>query len=434
MRAISHHRRLTRRRLLGRLGLGTIGAAALATGLASPAIARKTKIVYWSPLDPRANNTRSKGEAAMLAIFSKQHPDIEVEVEPVPWQVMGQQVIQAVIAGSGPDVAQLSTTNLPDQVGAGTAAALNDFVAKGWSEAEKADFVLPWDNTVYDGQKLAFYWSSMLNNEFWYLKDALDGPPPAKWDDLPAYLKPAADKLGVPGFLTGLSQQGNAIELTDWLIPALWACGAEYLQANGEVGFVNEAGMKPFEWLLDMVRKHKITPESIISLTRDNVLDAMKARRALATLLTSNIVSAARDSLGDALALARHPGPNGHCPALASGKFVMMTRTCKEREAAGLLIESLISPEAQLANARIANEIPARKAVLKDPWFSTTDAADLKFALDYMAASAHVFKYPKRTDYLQTRIALAAQQMMKGRSVREALQQVAEEWETVRKS
>jgi ABC-type glycerol-3-phosphate transport system substrate-binding protein len=112
----------------------------------------------------------------------------------------------------------------------------------------------------------------------------------------------------------------------------------------------------------------------------------------------------------------------------------MMTKSCKEPEAAGLFIESVISPEAQLANAKIANEIPSRKSVLSDPWFTAPEAADIKFALDYMSSSPHVFKYPKRTDYLQTRLALAAQQMMTGRPIREALQQVAEEWETARKA
>lgn len=422
--------KISRRSFIKTAALGT---AAAAVGLASPAIAKKTKIVYWSPLDPKANTARSKGEAAMIDVFRRKNPDIEVEIQPVPWQVMGQQVIQAVISGAGPDVAQLSTTNLPDQVGAGTAAPLDDYVGKEWSEEEKNDFLLPWDNTVYDGQKMAFYWNVLLNNEYWYLKDEVDGQPPTNWNELPGYLKTFAHKHGKPGFLTGLSQQGNAIQFTDWLIPALWACGAEYVTADGQVGFVNDNGMKPFEWLLEMVRMHGLTPESIISLTRDNVLDAMKGRKALSTILTSNIVSSARASLGNSLALAPHPGPNGPCPAFASGKYLMMTRSCKEREAAGLFIESMISAEAQLANAKLANEIPSRRSVLSDPWFKESEAADIKFAIDYISSSPHVFKYPKRTDYLQTRIALAAQQMMRGRPIREALEQVADEWEATRK-
>ncbi|SHI20617.1 extracellular solute-binding protein [Pollutimonas bauzanensis] len=412
----------------------TAGAATLALGISPPAFAKKTKLVYWSPLDPKADNSRSKGEAAMIGIFRKQHPDIDLEVQPVPWQVMGQQLIQAVLAGTGPDVAQLSTTNLPDQVGAGSAAPLNDYVDKYLSEEQKNDFLLPRDNTVYDGQTMAYYWSTLLGNELWYLKDAVNGEPPMDWNELPAYLKAAGDKAGVPGFLIGLSQQGNGIGLTNPLIPALWACGADYVLPNGELGFANANGEKAFQWLVGMVRKHKVTPESIISLTRDNVLDAMKGRKTASVILSSNIVSSARASLGESMGLAKQPGPNGPCPAFATGKFLIMTKSCQEKEAAGLFIQSMISPESQLQNARIGSEIPVLKSVAGNPYFSTPEAADIKFALDYMASNPHPFKYPMRTDYLQTRIALATQQIFKGTPIKTALEQVAQDWNNNRKA
>lgn len=424
--------RLSRRKLLK--AAGTVAGAAAVSSLAMPAIAQKVTITYWSPLDPTANNPRSQGEAAMLDIFRKAHPDIEVRVEPVPWQVMGQQVIQSVLSGGGPDVSQLSTTNLPDQIAAGTGTPLDDYVGKGWTQEERDDFILPWDNTVYDGQKMAYYWSSFVGNQFWYLREDVEGEPPQNWNDLPAYLKPAAERTGKPGFLVGLSQQGNAVELTNWLIPTLWACGAEYVNDDGSLGFNNENGAKPFEWLLAMVREHKLTPESIVSLTRDNTLDAIKGRVAISTVLSSNVVSPARAAVGDSLQLAYTPGPDGPIPVFAGGKFLLMSKTSKQKEAAGLFIESLISYEAQLVNAQLAREIPVRRSVTDDPWFQTADAADIKFSLDYMADHPRLFRYPQRTDFLQTRIALAAQQMVAGRPVREQLDLVAQEWDAARRS
>lgn len=419
---------LTRRRL--------VQAATAVTAVGSlprPAVARTVKLAYWSPLDPRSGDPRSRGEAAMLDVFRKQHPGIEVDVQPVPWQVMGQQVIQAVMSGAGPDVAQLSTTNLPDQVGAETAAPLNDVLGKGWSDADRADFLLPWSNTTYDGKIMAAYWSSLLNNQLWYVDDGLQAPPPQTWSALPEWVRPAMQKTGSQGFVTGLSQQGNGFGFAAWLIPALWACGADYVLPDDRAGFANPNGARVFEWLADLVAQ-KVAPGSIVSLTRDNVLDAMKGRKSVSTLLTSNIVGAARDSLGDSLKLARQPGPNSPCPAFASGKTLIMTTICREKEAAGLLIESMISPEAQLANAKIGNEIPVRRSVLSDPWFQTKEGSDIRFSVEYMAQSQHAFRYPQRTDYLQSRLALAAQQVVGGRPALAALQQAAEDWETARKS
>lgn len=409
------------------------GAATMSFGLAAPAIAKKAKIVYWSPLDPKSNNSRSKGEAAMIAVFRKQHPDITVEIQPVPWQVMGQQLIQAVMSGNGPDVAQLSTTNLPDQVGAGTTWPLNDYVDKHLSAAQRTDFLLPQENTTYDGKIMAYYWSTLLSNEFWYLKNDVDGPVPTSWPKLIPYLTAASEKAHIPGFLIGLSQQGNAIAISNPFIPLLWSCGADYVLPNGELGFINAGGEKACQWLLDMVYKYKLTPKSITSLSRDNVLDAMKGRKAVSAILTSNIVSAARSSLGVDLGLAKQPGPDDVCPAMATGKFLVMTKTCREREAAGFFIQSLISPKAQLANAKIASEIPVLKSVAKDPYFSTPKAADIKFALDYMTSNPHPFKYPAKTDYLQTRLALAMQQIIGGTPTKDALHKLNDDWNTTRK-
>jgi ABC-type glycerol-3-phosphate transport system substrate-binding protein len=118
---------------------------------------------------------------------------------------------------------------------------------------------------------------------------------------------------------------------------------------------------------------------------------------------------------------------------MATGKFLVMTKTCREREAAGFFIQSLISPEAQLANSKIASEIPVLKSVAKDPYFSTPKAADIKFALDYMTSNPHPFKYPAKTDYLQTRLALAMQQIIGGTPTKDALHKLNDDWNTTRK-
>ncbi|MBW4092657.1 MAG: extracellular solute-binding protein [Proteobacteria bacterium] len=404
-------------------------AAATATTLARPAIAKPVTLTYWTPLDPKSKNPRSRGEAAMIAVFRKRHPDIEVSIQPVPWQVIGQQMMQAVLGGGGPDVAQLSTTNLPDQVAADTVKPLDDYVGKHWTTEEKQDFLLPWSNTVYDSKKMGFYWNTILNNQLWYLRDEVSGTPPMKWDAFAEFMVPQAKKANKPGFLTGLSQTGNAVQFTSWLIPAFWASGADYLTPDGKPGFLNAGGEKPFAWLMALIDKYKITPSSITSLTRDNVLDGLEGRRALSTMMGSNVVSTARRSLGNSLVLADQPGPNGPCPAFGTGKFLVMNKQTQHAEAAGLFIEAMISPDAQLANAKISGEIPAVKSVLKDPWFKTPQAADIRSYLEYLAAYPHPFKYQKGNQFLATRMALAAQQMVEGKPIRAALKEVAAQWE-----
>jgi ABC-type glycerol-3-phosphate transport system substrate-binding protein len=404
-------------------------SAMAATTLAAPAIASPITLTYWTPLDPKSDNPRSRGETAMIEVFRKKYPDVTLNIQPVPWQVIGQQVMQAVLGGGGPDVAQLSTTNLPDHVAAGTLRPLDEYVGKGWTQAEKDDFILPWDNTVYDGRKQAFYWNTILSNQLWYLGDEVAGKPPMDWDRFAEFLVPQSKKANKPGFLTGLGKSGTAAQLMEWLIPAFWACQADYMTPDGKLGFVNAQGERPFQWLLALIDKYKVTPDSITSLSRDNVLDGFEGRHALSTIMGSNVLSSARKSLSGALVLAEQPGPHGPCPAFGNGKFLIMNRGTRQPDVAGHFIEEMSSVAAQLANAQIAGEIPARKSVLNDSWFNTPEAADVRWSLEYLAALPHSFKYQKGNQYLATQLALATQQMVTGTSVGKALQEVASKWE-----
>jgi multiple sugar transport system substrate-binding protein len=416
----------------------TSAAAALAlTGPAAKAAhaAKKAKITYWTPLDPKSKNARSAAETAMIDVFRKKYPEIEVEVQPVPWQVIGTQTIQAVAAGRGPDVVQFSTYDLPIQVEAKTVAPLGDFVTSAWLAENKADFVLPWENTVYDGQPMGLYWNSLLASALWYRQDLLDRKglkAPRTWDEI-ASVAGAVQTPQTAGYLAGLGKSGNAVQLLNWLVPAVWAAGSEYLEPSGRAAFANPNGARPLEWLSDMVHKHKATPSTIVSLTRDNVLDAFNSGTAAMIHMGSNVVSSGRKSTttGKAMTIAASPGLTAAkpAPALVIGKTIAMTAVAKEREAAWLFIETMTGREAQALNARIAEELPCRKSVLKDPWFQTPEAADLKVQLEYMVKNPHPFRYHPKNNILADALADAAQQVIATRRpALEAMQDVARKW------
>jgi multiple sugar transport system substrate-binding protein len=413
---------------LAGVGAGTIPRfAAQAAG--------KAKITYWTPLDPKSKNLRSEAETAMIDLFRNRHPDIEVEVQPIPWQNIGTQTIQSVMAGRGPDVVQFSTYDLPIQVEAKTTAPLNNFMSKSWLAANQGDFLLPWENTVYGGQTMGLYWNSLLGSSLWHRRDLLEKKGlkvPKTWEEI-ATIGASVQTPQVAGYLTGLSKSGNAVQLTNWLIPSMWAAGSEFLAKDGRAAFDNPEGARPLEWLADLVYKYKVTPPNIVSLTRDNVLDAFSAGTAAMVHCSSNIVSSARSSavVGKVMGLADSPGPTAAkpAPALVIGKTIAMTRVAKEREAAWLFIEHMTGRGAQTINAKIAQEPPCRKSVLKDPWFQTPEAADLKVQIEYMIRYPHPFQYHPKNNILADMLAEGSQQVIANRRpALEVLQDVAKKW------
>ncbi len=420
--------KINRRSLLIQGG-GALAATALAGSFPMPAIASSSKVIYWSPYDPSTTDPRARAEAAMIEIFKSQHPGIDVEVQAVPWQILGQQLMQSMLGGQGPDVALMGTTELSDQVAAGNAMPLDDYVGKDWTDVDREQFLIPWDTTVYADGKMGFNWNTVLNNWLYHNKD--DFPEsPLDAHEFGLKLGEAAKQTGKPGLLTSLSQEGNAVVFINWLIPLLWSAGAEYVDGEGQLGFINEGGEQTFSWLVDMIRKYEASPEAIVSLTRQNVLDAINARQGIATIAATNTVATVRQSIGDSLGLARQPGFGGPCPAFAVAKPLMMTRTAQDPVAAGLFIETMISPEAQLELSRISGELPAHGGVLSDPWFDTAEAADIRAAIEYVAEFPRSFSYPEGTSELQIAAALAAQQMVGGRPVREAMQDIEKTWQS----
>jgi multiple sugar transport system substrate-binding protein len=108
---------------------------------------------------------------------------------------------------------------------------------------------------------------------------------------------------------------------------------------------------------------------------------------------------------------------------------MVIGKDCKEKEAAGLFIEEQVSPEAQVINARVAAEVPSRKSALKNPWFSTPEAADMKTMVEYVRQHGRTMPYHEKHLELSSMVAEAAQQIVSRRkSVKDALDEVAKNW------
>lgn len=428
---------LTRRRLLQVCAASALGATGLSrlARAAAPNIGRKVSITYWTVLDHKDTKTaRSRAEAAMVDLFRKNHPNIEVNVQIVPWQKMIQQIILAAGAGKSPDVAMASDRGLTALVKAGAVSPLNDFVGKNWTKEQKEDWLLPQKNAIFDGRQMGVYWHTLIGNLLYVNRAMLEAKGvkiPRTWDET-AQAGKVLTQGRVVGYLMGLSKDGDAVQLTNWLIPFLWAAGADWLDERGRVAFNNGAGAKPFQWLFDMVHTHKVMPEGMVSLTRDNLLDSFKAGTVAMTTIGSNTVAAARGSaVGKDMILTMDPGlrPDKPDPAISSGKWMVIGKDCKEKEAAGLFIEEQVSPEAQVINASVAAELPSRKSALKDPWFNSPEAADMKVMVEYVRLHGRTMPYHERHLELSNMVAEAGQQIITRRkSVKHALDEVAKAW------
>ena len=101
----------------------------------------------------------------------------------------------------------------------------------------------------------------------------------------------------------------------------------------------------------------------------------------------------------------------------------------KHRDGANGAAQEQVSPEAQVINASVAAELPSRKSALKDPWFNSPEAADMKVMVDYVRQHGRTMPYHEKHLELSSMVAEATQQIIsKRKSVKDALDELAKAW------
>lgn len=450
--AAAHGRPITRRAALKNLLLA--GAATTAAGgmvalepspsgpkltsvHAAPAVRRKTTIRFWTFLDPKATGPRERAQTQMIANFQAKYPEIEVVIEMAPWQTIDRQIIQAAQAGKGPDVSRIGRTTLAAVVKAKAVIPLNDFVSR-WSQKERGDFIYSWDDTVFDGRKMAFFCEHRILGALFYRKDWFDQKTlklPRTWDELAETAK-ALTTSRIAGITIGLSKKGNATDLRNWLFPWLWGHGTDVLNPDGTAAFNGDAGVKGFQWLADLNNKYKALPAGFANIDYDTSMDLLKSSLAAMAIHGTHRLSSARagQGVGQNLQTTYTPGPTPDkpSPAQASGQTFAVSKDVKDKEAAWAFLEYMISPEGEIVNAKVAGEMPTRKSTYQDPWFKTDRAKDIMFWREYIEMSSKNNDQPAEFPQLMDALADAAQRIVLANApVKKTLDEAAAKWHAV---
>ncbi len=421
---------LTRRTFLG----GAI-AAGLAAPRRAPAQGKKARVRFWTFLNPKGQSPRERGLGQLLEGFAQKHPDIEVVIEPAPWQTVHTQLIQAAAAGGGPEVAMIPERSLFEVAAAGAVHPLNDLVAK-WPKPAQEDFIAGEPLFQWKGAQLGFYWEVRLNGILWVRQDWLRDKglkAPRTWDEVGAAGKAVASESRF-GFAVGLGPGGTYCDLRSYLHPALWGFGGDHLHPDGTAAFHEEPGVRAFSVLADLANVHKVVPPGIATLDCDKTLDLFKAGRLAMGIQGTHRVSTGRAGagVGENLQTAAIPSgdPEKPSPGQLAGQALMISRDAKEKEAGWRLLEYLVSPEAQLLNAKVAQQLPTRKSAYRDPFFQSPEARELVGWKEYIERASRVPAFPVQYNQLVTWLGGAAQQIVLAKApVKPTLEEVARRWD-----
>ncbi|MCL4745401.1 MAG: sugar ABC transporter substrate-binding protein [Burkholderiaceae bacterium] len=385
---------------LARGVLSLLVAVFLSMGaLCGPAFAA-TEITYWTFIDPKLDNPRSRNLAESIARFEKNNPDIKVKVQVLPWHQVAAQVVQATAAGRTPDVARILGWDLPTLVAAGSLAPLNEFTDK-WPKEVRADFMIDWDATVWNGQKLAIPYELRIPL-LWYRADLLKEVGkgvPRTIDELVDAGKALNARKNTQGMVIGLSRASQASAFAEWLMVMLHYYGGEVLDSKGEPKFNGEAGVKVVKLLKRLVDEG-VMPRSVVGYTYEEVFQGVVAGTIGMNVLGSHRVVTAREAgkYGSRLQTAPIPGETADkpAPAYVFGWNLVVGKHSKNKEAAWKFVEHMTNPESQVATARMTGELPTRISPYGNEFFKGDKAAEVQGWREYIQKHGFAPRYPEK--------------------------------------
>ncbi|MEZ5669527.1 MAG: extracellular solute-binding protein [Alphaproteobacteria bacterium] len=198
--------------------------------------------------------------------FEAEHPDIDVRIEPHPWDDLFQALSGDLSAGTPPDLAIVGFDWLSELVEEGALAPLEARVGEPFA----ALFVSPLlDAASFDGHLWALPAATsaralFVNRDL--LARAGVGEAPASW----AALEEAAAKVAALGDGTaGFALQGSEIETDVYFYHALWSLGGSVIAADGSSGLDGPAALEAARTYRRMIENGLTQAEP----TRDNRSD-----------------------------------------------------------------------------------------------------------------------------------------------------------------
>jgi multiple sugar transport system substrate-binding protein len=386
---------------------GLAGVAATAAGCTRRDDGR-AHVRFW------AVGREGEVAAGLIEPFREQHPDIDVEVQKLPWTAAHEKLLTAYAGETLPDVCQLGNTWVPEfaaldalhpldeYLQQSTAVDSDDYFA-GFLEANRVAGTLygvPW----YVDTRLLYYRRDLL-------QQAGFDAPPQTWDEWSQMLAAIKTMVGAQRYSVLLPVN----EFEPLLVLALQQ-PAEVLREQGRWGNFRSADFRRALTFYDKMFKREWAPR-MTNTQISNVWDEFgKGFFSFYISGPWNIAEFRKRlpaSLQDAWMTAPMPGPNGPGLSSAGGASLVIFRASEHKTAAWKLIEYLSLPQTQQRFYELLGDMPPRRSTWESPVLAgSVHAAAFREQLDRVRSPPKVPEWER----IATEMRLAAERVVQNQS------------------
>jgi multiple sugar transport system substrate-binding protein len=346
--------------------------AALAGCTPSSAATKSSQIELW------AFGQEGEVVQALLPEFEREHPDIRVRIQQIPWTAAHEKLLTAYVGNATPDVAQLGNTWIPEFVALDALVRLDSLASVPPAVPESGYFAGIWRTNLVNGALYGVPWYVDTRLLF-YRKDLLAQAgypdPPKTWAEWRAAMQAVKARAG-PG------RYAIFVPFNEWNPPVILGlqAGSTLLKDGGRYGAFSEPPFRrAFDFYLDFYRRG-FAP--VLGLNDIGNIYQEFARGTVAMWITGpwNIGEFRRrlpNDMQDRWGTAPLPGPDGPASgvSMAGGSSIVLFRRSHRQTEAWQLAEYLSRPEQQLRFYKLTGDLPARTEAWRDPALASDPAA-----------------------------------------------------------
>lgn len=336
--------------------------AALATLVACRDADGPTTVRFW------AMGHEGEVVAGLLADFERDHPDLRIDVQQVPWTLAHEKLLTAFVGDATPDLAQLGNTWLPELAMLGALAPLDGEVAASPIVRPPDYFAGIWSTNQQDGALYGVPWYVDTRLVF-YRRDRFAAAgfpePPDSWPAWRSALRTIKAQVGPERFAILLP-----LDEHEQLLALALQQDEPLLKNDGRWGNFASAGFRRALGFYLELFAEQLAPV-VTGVQVPNPWDEL-ARGYFACFLHGpwsigefrRRLPAAEQAIW---ATAPLPGPTGPGASIAGGSSLVVFRRAAHPRAAWQLIEYLSRPEVQQRFYALTGNLPPRRAAWTDP-------------------------------------------------------------------
>jgi len=335
---------------------GSSSSSALSGGSSGP-----VTLQFW--------DTFSSAEITLLhqlgAEYTRQNPNVKINFFEIPQAQRPTKIPTAVQTNSLPDIIR---ADYPYQYYLGTRnklVALEDSL-KGW-DMRDAIYDVCWKEVTYQGHIVGIpqdkFTGIFCYNQDKFAKDGVDQFP-TTWDEFTA----ASQKM-THGDEYGLGFYPDGGQL---FIPFLLQAGGKIADSNMNPLFNQDPGVMALQYIVDLVKKYKVTPPDVTGWQYANADDALKGGKVGMVQFGSWIIGNYRDAnVTWKLGIGMMPkGPAGG-GTTSSTTMYMVTADSQHQKESIDLIKWIVSKQNALRWAKTLDHEPIDKFTAADAHFTT---------------------------------------------------------------